>query len=188
MKKLGLKYYKRQKAHKYAEQLRQIPRKCKEIRRQLTTALLSMMKNTFLSPTMICQEILIFMHLIKNILQLKQNTNQKKNTKKKVLVWLSVSAKGVSRSFICITKGPAMTADLYIKVNFLHLLKLTKIHDNYVFWSDLSTSHYAKKTLQWLLGHHINFIPKQANPPKVPKARPVEDLWSMLADKVYEGG
>ena len=38
LKKLGLKYYKRQKAPKYTEQqLRQIPRKCKNIRCQLTT-------------------------------------------------------------------------------------------------------------------------------------------------------
>ena len=39
LKKLGLKYYKRQKAPKYTEQqLRQIPRKCKKISYQLTTA------------------------------------------------------------------------------------------------------------------------------------------------------
>ena len=36
--------------------------------------------------------------------------------------------------------------------------------------------------------NYIVIIPKQANPPKVPKAGPIEDFWSMLADKVYEGG
>jgi len=36
--------------------------------------------------------------------------------------------------------------------------------------------------------NHINFVPKQTNPPKLPKARPIEDFWPMLADKVYEGG
>ena len=34
----------------------------------------------------------------------------------------------------------------------------------------------------------IDIIPKPANPPKVPKTRLIEDLWSMRADKVYEGG
>ncbi len=34
----------------------------------------------------------------------------------------------------------------------------------------------------------FKFISKKDNPPKVPKARPIEDFWSMLADKVYEGG
>ena len=49
LKKLGLNYYKHQKAPKYTvQQLRQIPRKCKEIRCQLTTALSSLMKSTFL--------------------------------------------------------------------------------------------------------------------------------------------
>ena len=70
----------------------------------------------------------------------------------------------------------------------LPFIETNHSHDDYVFWPDLSTSHYAKETTQWFLKHHINFIPKQTNPPKVPKARPIEDFWSMLGDKVYEGG
>ncbi len=35
--------------------------------------------------------------------------------------------------------------------------------------------------------YKINFISKQVNPSNVPKARPIEDFWSMLADKVYDG-
>ena len=85
-------------------------------------------------------------------------------------------------------KGSAITADFYIKecLSKLHLfIKTYHSHNDYVFWPDLSTSHYANKTLQWLLQYHIKFIPKQAN---LPKARPIEDLWSTLADKIYERG
>ena len=34
----------------------------------------------------------------------------------------------------------------------------------------------------------INFVPVDMNPPNVPKARPIEDFWGVLAQNVYEGG
>jgi hypothetical protein len=34
----------------------------------------------------------------------------------------------------------------------------------------------------------INYVSVDINPPNVPKARPIEDLWGILAQKVYEGG
>ena len=58
--------------------------------------------------------------------------------------------------------------------------------DEYIFWPDLALSHYANETTQWLLQQKIKFVPKQVNPPSVPKARPIEDFWSILTDKVYE--
>ena len=35
---------------------------------------------------------------------------------------------------------------------------------------------------------NIKFVAKQVNSPKVSNARPIEDFWSILADKVYEEG
>ena len=32
------------------------------------------------------------------------------------------------------------------------------------------------------------FVPKDINPPNVPQARPIENFWGCLAQKVYEGG
>jgi len=103
----------------------------------------------------------------------------KEKYEKKVLVWLALSAKGISTPFIGTTKGPAVTAGVYIDNCLSKLLPFIETyhsHDDYVFWPDLSTSHYANETTQWLLEHQINFIPKQTNPPKVPKARPIEDF------------
>ncbi|CAF5166545.1 unnamed protein product, partial [Rotaria magnacalcarata] len=40
---------------------------------------------------------------------------------------------------------------------------------------------------RWLHEQNIKFVPKQDNPPNVPQARPIEDFWSILAGKVYEG-
>ena len=52
----------------------------------------------------------------------------------------------------------------------------------------MASSHYANETTEWLIQHKIKFIPKQVNSPDIPKARPIEDFWSILAGKVYEDG
>ena len=33
-----------------------------------------------------------------------------------------------------------------------------------------------------------NIVPKEINPPNVPQARPIENFWGCLTQKVYEGG
>ncbi|XP_031629638.1 prostatic acid phosphatase-like [Contarinia nasturtii] len=57
-----------------------------------------------------------------------------------------------------------------------------------MFWPDLASSHYAKKTLDWLTEQNIPFVPKKDNPPDIPQARLIEDFWSVLKRKVYEKG
>ena len=37
------------------------------------------------------------------------------------------------------------------------------------------------------MDENINYIPEDINPPKVPQARPIENFWSCLAQKVYDG-
>ena len=120
LKNLGLKYYKRLKASKCAEQqLRQIPRKCKKkLRRQLTTAQTFIIVDdekyfSFSSNDM--QTNNGFYVFDKKHTPVNVEYKSKEKYEKKVLVWLAVSAKGISRPFICTTKGPAITADFYIK-------------------------------------------------------------------------
>ena len=42
--------------------------------------------------------------------------------------------------------------------------------------------------MEWLDKHNIPFVHRAANPRNVLQARPIEDFWSILADKVYNGG
>ena len=35
---------------------------------------------------------------------------------------------------------------------------------------------------------NVHFVDKASNPPNVSQARPIENLWGILAQKVYEGG
>jgi len=109
----------------------------------------------------------------------------------KILVWLALSSKGISAPYIGPTKGPAINGDLYVQKCLPKLLAFINKHhqdDKYIFWPDLATSHYAKTTTEWLTTHNVPFVSKCINPPNVPKARPIEDFWSILADKVYNGG
>ena len=56
----------------------------------------------------------------------------KKKYEKKVLVWLDILAKGISRSFICTTKSPAITADLYVKECLSKLFLFIKTYHSHV--------------------------------------------------------
>ena len=53
-----------------------------------------------------------------------------------------------------------------------------------VIYIDLTSSHYANETTQWLLRQKTIF---ELNPANARQARPIEDFWSILADKVDEG-
>ena len=61
-------------------------------------------------------------------------------------------------------------------------------HRPYVFWPDLASSHYANSVQNYLLSEMVKFVPKMVNPAKVPKARPIEDFWGCLKQKVYDRG
>ena len=54
---------------------------------------------------------------------------------------------------------------------------------NYIFWPDLADCHYSKQTVA-LLNENVNIVPKEINPPNVPQASPIENLWVCLAQKV----
>ncbi|XP_065659003.1 uncharacterized protein LOC136083528 [Hydra vulgaris] len=57
---------------------------------------------------------------------------------------------------------------------------------NYLFWPDLASSHYSKDSLNWM-DQYVYYVDKESNPPSVPQARPIENFWGHLAQKVYEG-
>lgn len=192
---MGLKYCKRRKAPKYKpDQLEKLPGKCRKLRRDLTDS----------NTVIIVDDEKYFSFSGENMpsnagfytadVQGAPTDVKFKSKEKfapKILVWLAVSSKGISTPYVRTTKGPAINYNTYTELCLPELLTFIQEHhqgENYVFWSDLASSHYAKRTIDWLHDRNVPFIPKSANPPNVPKARPIEDFWSILADKVYEGG
>ena len=128
---------------------------------------------------------------IKQIRQMILNLSKNKNlTLSKVLVWLALFSEGVSQSYIGTTKGGAINRDVYCRKCLLKLLAFVKTqhqHDEYIFWPEPACSYYANTTIDWLKERKINFVSRSVNPPNVPKSRPIEDFWSILAHKVYSG-
>lgn len=109
----------------------------------------------------------------------------------KLLVWCAISSAGVSEAFIGTVRGQAVNADIYIAKCLPKMEKFIELnhnHDDVVFWPDLASCHYAKKTTDWLKSKKINFVPKEDNPPNVPQARPIENFWALLSRLVYENG
>ena len=69
-------------------------------------------------------------------------------------------------------------------LSFLH--KLYGDFD-YLFWPDLAEAHYSNETVAWM-EENILLVEKASNSSYVPQARPIENFWGSLAQKVYEGG
>ena len=117
--------------------------------------------------------------------------NKKVKFPRKVMVLLAVSKKGVSKPYIQ-ENGIAINADTNInkcfKPNLLPFISQHHKDDDYIFWLDRASSHYANKTVEWSTSKNINLAYKTDKPPILPKVRPIEDLRAILSQKVYEKG
>lgn len=195
LKENNVFYRKRKRAPKYtARQLEIIPKCCRELRR----------KHFANEKFMILDDesYFTFSHhelsgndgfYTGNIEATPDNVKYAGKTKfePKVLVWCAISSKGVSVPLIRPNKAKAINSDIYINQCLPKLKRFIENHharDEIMFWPDLASSHYARKTLDWLIEQNIPFVPKKDNPPNIPQARPIEDFWSVLKRKVYERG
>src|SRR5690242_19033186 len=65
----------------------------------------------------------------------------------KVLVWIAISEKGLSKPLIVTSKSFSINQDTYLKKCLKQrLLLFINNHfqnENYIFWPDLASSHYA---------------------------------------------
>lgn len=195
LKKMGLKYHKRRWAPKYkAQQLEQLPGKCRKLRRDVTDSETFIVIDdekyfSFSGDNMLSNAG--FYSADQGVTPPDVKFRFKQKFAPKMLVWLAMSSKGVSMPYIGTTGGPAINSDTYIEKCLPKLRTFINKHhqgNKYIFWPDLASSHYAKKTIEWLHEQNIPFVAKAINPPNVPKARPIEDFWAILADKVYQGG
>jgi hypothetical protein len=107
----------------------------------------------------------------------------------KILVWIAISERGMSTPFFRPQKSVAIKSPIYI-AECLEKRLLPFIHKhhpdfNYMFWPDLASAHYSSETIAWM-EKNVNFVAKATKPPNVPQARPIENFWGCLAQKVYE--
>jgi len=108
---------------------------------------------------------------------------------RKLLVWVAISPLGRSKVYFHESKG-AVNSEIYSRECVEKRLKpfLDKHGNNYIFWPDLASAHYAKDTLATYARLGINYVMKEQNPPNLPMLRPIETFWSHLKAKVYSNG
>ena len=112
-----------------------------------------------------------------------------KKFESKLLMWIAISDRGISKPYFVPSKE-AVTKEVYsnecIRKRLYPFIKKYHNDDEYLFWPDLASSHYAKLTLQTFEDLKINYVTKDLNPPAVPSLRPIEHFWSILKSFVYK--
>ncbi|CAF4466683.1 unnamed protein product [Rotaria socialis] len=61
-------------------------------------------------------------------------------------------------------------------------------NDDILFWPDLASYHYAYSTLHCLESNNVPYVRRSQNPPNVPQCRPIENIWALIEQMVYQGG
>ncbi|KAL4490738.1 hypothetical protein ABPG72_021792 [Tetrahymena utriculariae] len=107
----------------------------------------------------------------------------------KLLIWICISPLGISQPYFQ-ESGLAVNQNIYleqcIKKRIIPFIKKYHSDNNYVFWPDLASTHYANSVTTFLKKKNINFVQKNDNPANLPECRPIEDFWSILKSKVYQ--
>ena len=90
----------------------------------------------------------------------------------KLLVWLAISEKGISKPFFLVKKA-ALTGEIYreecISKYLVSFIEEYHQDRDFVFWPDLATAHYAHATTTLLEDLEIPYIPRDKNPPNCPQ-------------------
>jgi transposase len=107
----------------------------------------------------------------------------------KLLVWMAVSPKGMSRVYVHRSKIAVRTQTYLnecIRKRLIPFINRYHVGDSVLFWPDLASAHYAREVQAFLTDHGVSYVKRGQNPPNVPQARPIEMIWSLLEQKVYE--
>ena len=116
-------------------------------------------------------------------------TFSKQKFEPKVMLWIAISPRGITRPVLTSGRSMAVTSDTYISwcLNpcLVPFLQEKYPNGSYVFWPDKASSHYSAKTKRFLEANGVNYVPKVINPTEVPQCRPIEDFFGVLATYVY---
>lgn len=106
----------------------------------------------------------------------------------KFLVWQTICTCG-ARSSIFTTTG-TINREIYIKECLKkRLLPFLRKHNvEHLFWPDLASAHYSNDSIAFMKANCIHFVPKDMNPPNVPRCRPIERYWAMVKRNLLKTG
>jgi hypothetical protein len=107
------------------------------------------------------------------------------------MVWMCISEDAVS-DVVFLERPNIITTDFYmehcIRDKLIHFISNFHQNDDFIFWPDLVSAHYATATQNLLRQLGIPFVEKTVNPPNIPQSHPIENFWAALKAEVYKGG
>ena len=195
LEEMNIKYYKKQKVSKYTDkQLEEIPPRACRLYRML-------LNNDF---QMVINDEKYFMLTEHSVPTNRDyHTSNKaatpsdvkfKQTRKyepKILLWIAISTNGISSPFLAKQKQ-AINEKTYFKEcivkRLIPFISSHHLKEKVLFWPDLASSHHSNIVTSYLGQNDIQFGDKHFNPQNCPQARPVETLWSILKNMVYDQG
>jgi hypothetical protein len=113
---------------------------------------------------------------------------KKKMFESKIMIWLAISARGVSDVYIHREKQP-VRQDIYlpqcIDKRLLPCIEKHHANGNFLVWLDLAAAHYSHGVQQRLTEKNVPFVLRKRNPPNVRQACPIEKGLEKCGEKVY---
>ncbi len=102
--------------------------------------------------------------------------DQKQKFEPKVMLWIAISKNIMSEPFFQ-KRGLAIDQNVCkidcIQKRLIPFLKTKHSDNNYMFWPDKASAHYAKSVTQLLDSKNVRYVPKYRNPTNVPQCRPI---------------
>jgi len=116
---------------------------------------------------------------------------EKAKFEEKILLWIIFSSKGIGQVYIAQSKqaiNKYIYLDKCIKKRLVPFINKYYRGDQYVFWPDLASLHYANSVQIWLEENNINFLAKSDNPANLPEVSPIENVFVIIKRDVYRDG
>ena len=105
------------------------------------------------------------------------------------MVWVAASCRGLSQVYFGKQKQN-IDNGLYVndclRKRLLPFINKQHSDNNFIFFPDLTTSHYARNTVNFMISENIKFVNKSENVANVSEIRPIEKFWSKLKGNVYK--
>ena len=191
LKAMGIRYYKKQRAPKYTDkQLEEVPTRARRLYRMLSNndfELIMDDEKYFLLQDQSAPTNRGFYTSDKRTTAPQVKFKRTQKFEAKILVWIAISEKGISKPFFSKQKQAVSQTTYLNRCIIARLIPFIKSHHNkekVLFWPDLASSHYGHDVLQYLNQNDVQFVDKEFNP----QARPIETLWSILKNMVYDEG